>query len=364
MRRLACLIAGAGLLAGVPAHAAVTLDFSGVESGAIQVGPVNVPIANGTYPSNPTRVSTGGTTKTVVQILSTEASFQSGVAVSGPKASAQSYSGVDALVANHSDGQVTISSITSTIIPAGLGFYVQNRQGDAVGGDPFTGFPQSATSTFSQFYGASLAGKTIATAGFTFDIYANNLESDPIYTLSGLLTLGFDTAGNVVQGGDIQVAGQSLDGFTTEVNTTHALAYKWDATDLTLPLNTLLEGGGTENLYYRASAFASTNVGCLSSAWSCIVAYSGFGDPIGRGGGVEAASRTFAGVLGAAGPNDPPDITNIHFDPQIITPFQLNLDSGGGDPSGAPEPALWLSMILGFGLMGAALRRRAEVAYS
>jgi hypothetical protein len=357
MRSLGCLVAGGVLLIATGAQAAVSLDFTGVESGVIQVGGVSVPVVNGVYPNNPSRSATGGSNTTIVEILPTEASFQSGVAVSGRAASAQSNSGVDAFIANAADAPVTIASITSTIIPAGLGFYVQDRRGTPTDGNVFTGFGQSTNNPFTQFYAPGLAGQTIATAGFTFDIYANSLDTIPIYSLSGLLTLGFDTAGNVVQGGDIQIAGASLDGFTQEVNTPYALGYNWGATDITLPLNTILAGGDTANLYYRASSFASTNVGCLSNALSCIVAYSGFGDPIGRGGGVEAASFMFSQFSFFAAP-PPPLITGIQFDPQQIVPFQLTLAGG------APEPATWLSMILGFGLIGAALRRRAEVAYS
>ena len=35
-------------------------------------------------------------------------------------------------------------------------------------------------------------------------------------------------------------------------------------------------------------------------------------------------------------------------------------DGGGGTPGGIPEPAVWLQLMLGFGLAGAAVRRRAK----
>jgi MYXO-CTERM domain-containing protein len=43
--------------------------------------------------------------------------------------------------------------------------------------------------------------------------------------------------------------------------------------------------------------------------------------------------------------------------------YQLYVSDGvSNQAAGAPEPALWLTMLLGFGGAGAALRRRPAVA--
>jgi hypothetical protein len=43
-------------------------------------------------------------------------------------------------------------------------------------------------------------------------------------------------------------------------------------------------------------------------------------------------------------------------------PFSYDVTFGDAAPRGVPEPATWAMMILGFGLVGGALRRRAAVA--
>ena len=98
-----------------------------------------------------------------------------------------------------------------------------------------------------------------------------------------------------------------------------------------------------------------TRADCLTPT-ICLVAYSGFGDPIGRGGGVsEAALAAFdVGALDTG-------ITGIVFDPQEFQPVRL-LNGGGG--GAVPEPMTWVSLLLGFGLMRAALRRRREMVLS
>ncbi|MBS0362601.1 MAG: PEP-CTERM sorting domain-containing protein [Proteobacteria bacterium] len=93
----------------------------------------------------------------------------------------------------------------------------------------------------------------------------------------------------------------------------------------------------------------------------CIVGYSGFGDPVGRGGGTDAEADFFSAFDQGPqnGPTCPNNLTEICFTPQTITPFTLDVTGGG-----VPEPASWALMITGFGLMGAALRRRRMLSYS
>jgi hypothetical protein len=94
------------------------------------------------------------------------------------------------------------------------------------------------------------------------------------------------------------------------------------------------------------------------SATECLVAYSGFGDPVGRGGGVSADFASQINNFSSLPPDPcPHDTSRICFSPQTITPFS-NLRTSGG----VPEPAVWVSMIVGFGLAGAALRRRGALS--
>jgi hypothetical protein len=305
---------------------------------------------------NDLEVGYGGSTETKVKVTPAYASFESGVAVSGPNAAAQSNSGLDADIINALGNKaVSIGTVESTIIPAGLGFYMQDRTGDPKnGGNIYTGYGQAGYSSFADLFTEELAGTTFATAGFTFDIFGDNLDTDPLYTLSGELTLSFDAVGNVIKGGNIQQAGLSLNGFTTAYNNPFALGYAWGETDVEVALNKILGIGQSTSLYYRTTAYATTNTTCLDDAVTCLVAYSGFGDPIGRGGGVQLAARGLRTQLAYK------PITGIVFDPQLIDPFRFSATDVGG----VPEPAAWISMLMGFGLLGAALRRRRVVSYS
>ena len=87
------------------------------------------------------------------------------------------------------------------------------------------------------------------------------------------------------------------------------------------------------------------------------MAFAGFGDPVGRGGGVE---EEFAASFGDVTPFDNGVdgdhafvIGGLNFKPVTINVFH-----------GIPEPSTWAVMITGFGLAGAALRRRRRVAYT
>lgn len=362
MRSLAYAIACGALLAGTSAQA-VDLDITGLQSGNITLGAMNAPWANGMIADfgNDLGAAYGGSTETKVKVTPAYASFESGVAVSGPNAAAQSHSGLDVEIFNNSDNLVSIDSVGSTIIPAGLGFYMQDRTGDPTGGNAFTGYGQAGYSSFGSLFTEDLAGTTFATAGFTFNIYGDDYLENPyaeaLYTLNGNLTLSFDEVGNVIQGGNIETAGLSLNGFTTAYDNPFALAYAWGETDIEIMLNQILEAGDSTSLYYRTTAYATTNTTCLDDAITCLVAYSGFGDPIGRGGGVSLAAARGVRTQQAYNP-----ITGIVFDPQLIDPFRVNSTIIGG--GAVPEPATWMTMILGFGLLGAALRRRRVLAYS
>ena len=101
----------------------------------------------------------------------------------------------------------------------------------------------------------------------------------------------------------------------------------------------------------------------------CLVAYSAFGDPIGRGGDVTNDFRVGGGLnfLGAFGgrlgqdDNGASFINGVVINDTTIDAPKVTLDHLGGP---VPEPATWVSMIAGFGLLGAALRRRRVLAYT
>ncbi|MBU1374973.1 MAG: PEPxxWA-CTERM sorting domain-containing protein [Alphaproteobacteria bacterium] len=170
--------------------------------------------------------------------------------------------------------------------------------------------------------------------------------------MSGSLGLWFNSDGALQVDYGLTDAQGRLNGFTTAYDNAFALAYAWSATDILVPLNAILQVEDSLSLQYRTSVTSSTSVDCITTNTACLVAYSGFGDPIGRGGGV--ANLAARGVRNQEAYKP---ITGIIFDPQDIQPFQI-----ASVP--VPEPATWISMLFGFGLLGAALRRRRVLSYS
>jgi hypothetical protein len=279
--------------------------------------------------------------------------------------SAESHSGLDVNIRNNGASAFTLDSLTSTILPAGLGFYIQDRTDSALGNNIFTGYGENTAFSFSDFLTEDLKGQTFAKAGFFFDIYGDDYmsgEAMPLYTLSGELTLGFDDNGDLVRGGDIELAGESLGDFALQFDNPYSLTYNWGFKEIEVLLGALLNPGEDTNLYYRTTAYAQTDLACLNGT-TCLVAYSGFGDPVGRGGG---ASRSMFAT--SAYGSDAPCIDDtgtkilcIRFDQQNFEPFKISTTDVGGV---VPEPATWMTMILGFAGLGAALRRRRALAYS
>lgn len=354
MRGLMTTAVAAVLLLAGSAQAQL-IDATGIANGQIKQDTLilNFPPPTGYWSGS----GEGGSVEAIVNIA-TQISFESGVAVSGGFAEATSWSGVDVTVFNNSDGVLSIENFGSTIIPAGMGFYLQERVGPAADNNIFTGYGQT-TQLFTLADLESTTEGELAYSDFEFTVVSNETT---LYSLSGSMSLSIDD-GELQRNFNLDAASAALLGFT---NTGHdqniSWAFAWDATHIVLPLNAYLESGQSQVIQYRTRVTSRTRAECLS-ATTCLVAYSGFGDPIGRGGGAEfdsASDSLFAGMQMAS--FDLPQInpiTGIVFDPQQFNPFEI-IDGGGA----VPEPATWLTMILGFGMLGATLRRRRVLTYS
>jgi hypothetical protein len=398
MRNLVYAAAFGAVLMASPAMAAVDLGFTGISNSAIDWQDSRGASQGATFPNDGVIVSAakvpakngggtanyGGSTQAQVDISNNgkKASFTSGVAARGVTPSgenpygayATSTTGIDAVITNNGSGPVTLNSIGSTIIQAGMGFMIQNPTGSAIGNNVFTGYGADPLGALSDF---SKKNTTIATSSFNFDVfgadYLTNSEAEPLYTLSGSVSLGFDQHGNVVLTSDVADAKHTLKDFTKVVETNavdgeshplndaYLLGYQWDETNIDVILDQLLGAGDTTQLFYRATSTVDISAPCVS-ATECLVAYSGFGDPVGRGGGVEDfAFDSFDQQGPSTGSTPCPDNdSQICFSPQSVKPFgRLDVTD-----SSVPEPASWMTMILGFGLLGGALRRRGVVSYS
>jgi hypothetical protein len=264
-------------------------------------------------------------------------------------------------------------NLHSTITPAGMGFYVADA-GD--GSCILTGScAQVATGSsydFADFAAAFGDFRAFAAFEFTVVASADGFDDHTIYSVTGNLELSAD--GSLIVSEDVAEGFAKLSEFGLQTPPAggaipyHSLGYNWQETGF--------DAGGLfetsfQTITYRTSVFSYVNGPCLSGrdgvdagVTACLVAYSGFGDPIGRGVS-ELAVADFSANLGVGdvelfnhGDNDL--IDGVHFSPFTINTPRIvgNTLFVGGD---VPEPATWAMMILGFGGIGAALRRRRMV---
>ncbi|MEH3102750.1 MAG: PEPxxWA-CTERM sorting domain-containing protein [Sphingomonas phyllosphaerae] len=159
--------------------------------------------------------------------------------------------------------------------------------------------------------------------------------------------------------------------------------YDWSATPLSVELGSI-STGDTFYVDYTASYSVKSFNKC-SDILNCNAAQVVFGDPRNIGGGTDASARLADRALFA---NDPTVDGGVHAvitrdyeasvipfafvpsgaDRTIETPaanapityvgnyIPSLIDTDGS--SGVPEPATWMTMILGFGVVGGALRQR------
>jgi len=234
------------------------------------------------------------------------------------------------------------------------------------GGNPQSCAQSQGLQTLSQLRSlAATNGNTVlGGASFDFTIVSND---HTLYSVHGSMTLNLNADGAFVST-DIEDAENKLTGFTTlELgNLGSALGFAWDATNVPTLLLDSLNPEQSEDISYQVSVNSFSNGACITDTTICLVAYSAFGDPIGRGGDITNADfrvglNSFLGGFGGGlGQNDNPIsfINGVTFDEVSLAAPTVTFDGA------VPEPATWMSMIAGFGLLGAALRRRRVLAYT
>lgn len=378
MRKVALALASVVALAGTSAAAETGIVDGSIGytagSGAVFPGGIGLegsgatgvyfglPEGRGSF--SPGENANGSQYNSFVNIGATEVVFESSNAtVNGPYNYFESFSTVAFDFDNQESGSV---GFHSQITPQGLGMYLADTSGGCI----FTNSCAQVSDVIHQFAElTSLGGLTtgfLGGVGFNFSI-TDSAASEPLYELSGYLYLTRNIGCDglcIIDGlgtfpfsdGDFFIPGsgaRSLSGFAMQTDPLDysAIAFGWDATDIFMSLDP-----GLHHIEYNTSVVTFTSADCLGPySEVCLVAYSGFGDPIGRGGGIDALS-----VLGDVN-------TNVHTGEGLIqglnfSPSRFGLNYRNGEltyASGAvPEPASWALMIAGFGLLGAALRRR------
>ena len=314
----------------------------------------------------------GASFNSFVTVGATAITFESANTGSSPYVSSNSYSNLSFDVHNTT---AQSARFQSTITAAGLGFYLA----DTSGGCLYTSCPQVAAGgyTFADLPG-TIGG---ADVGFNFTIsraatFGN--EATVLYSLNGSLSMNrdgpsfsiFDSLGTL-PGREAPGSGaRSLlrfgdatgNDYAGDINAATGVTYLWDATHIAFDIGSLQD----QTLVYSTSVSSTSSVSCVANTQICLIAYSGFGDPVGRGGDVTSFVDQGLFARFSDGPNGPNGlIGGINFAPSVfnIPTFQNGVVTF--EPTGGvPEPATWISMIAGFGLLGAALRRRRVLAYT
>jgi hypothetical protein len=260
-----------------------------------------------------------GTFDSLLSLDGDEILFKNGNSSFGFQSSSYSKTVVTVLFQNTTQ-ESFIPELQSLILPAGMGFYLSDcdatdlRACDASGAETLADI-----SPFSGNEGI------IGTAGFNFSVELEGVdgsltvddqstpavvdglsysstagtsttENSLLYSLSGNLELGIEndgtTATAVVTPGGLDAAEAALDGFTesTPEGDNSQLTFDWDATLINLTFPAELAPGQVAKLIYTVETSTFVTSDCISTSTNnlCPIAYSAFGDPIGRGG---AASR-------------------------------------------------------------------------
>uniref|UniRef100_UPI0025D589F4 PEPxxWA-CTERM sorting domain-containing protein n=1 Tax=uncultured Phenylobacterium sp. TaxID=349273 RepID=UPI0025D589F4 len=136
------------------------------------------------------------------------------------------------------------------------------------------------------------------------------------------------------------------------------------------PVIRTLAGGVVHNLTYTTSVYSDLGQrrAVQGPCSAGLVGYAGFGDPIGRGGALFSVLAIELGALvGSIVGDEPCAVDPLTGPPGIgFTPitFQKPVFENGVlrfGPGGVPEPATWAMLIIGFGGIGATLRRRRNL---
>ena len=378
MVRLGLAIALGGLLAGtaaqaqgisVDAHQSVTVVVPGQTTFSDAVsGPTGA--LNGAYSPTGTRAgNSGGAYDTFVTTTPTTVSFQAANTVSGPRVTSISTTSVDLSFKNGANF-IENGILESTITPAGLGFYVA---GIGSGGCLYTSCSSEGAASFRDLR-SSILGSTggssteLGTVGVKFQVFRGE---STLYDVQASMTLFANSDGFFVDDTDLIAKLSFLDGFglSTAAASTKAYGYAWSGKDIEIKYGSLNPFEDI-TLTYLTQVTSTSSAFCARNS-DCLIAFAGFGDPIGRGGGIESLEdlaafdfNSFFEVLDGpvlAGGSSAGPLTGVNFRGASFNLPTFDADTGRlvfVATAAVPEPATWAIMILGFGAVGTALRRR------
>jgi hypothetical protein len=388
MKRLALITTCCVVALGTAAHAQVAppppiSDVTGANSTTVSLGGNNVKnfTTSGSYSLSNVEGSTFATSVNN-NIRARTISFEAGNAAIGQPVTSTSSASVSFLLTNTS-GNPLAPTLNSTISAAGLGLYMAD-----VGSCNFNGCAQTTSGkTFANLSPSSSqfidVPPPLARVGFDFAVTAGSVGGDmtTVFDFSGSETISFDPTTGRETVNDITFNSPNILRGFEELQpgpTNSALGYAWDATNISVMLPSL-ESLGAENVVYTSTVTTESLGGCVTDDPTvCLVGYSSFGDPIGRGGGVSGTGGAMGGAAadalfslagfsldgGQLGDPSGDPISGVNFGSAEFAYPVFNPDTGVVSLPGIPEPKTWMSLIVGFGLVGASLRRRRILSYS
>jgi hypothetical protein len=367
MTRLALAVACCALAGGSAAQAQVT-NVTGSSTGQVQL--------DSTFPINgggPGLVTQGGGAAYYSSFSATPSLISFESASAGLRGSNQISttlsSSVDITIKNGGANAVN-AMLQSQLTGAGLGLYLANTAGPCggsglfAGGDPFGGCAQTTGGqTFAQLPTAS-PSEPVAGASFDFNVTVGGVQ---VYDFTGQETLTLNPlTGKPAVNALVLSDNNVLQGLThiQPGMPGSADGYLWNNSNVDIALGSLA-AGASEDVVYTATVSTFSFVNCITASPSvCLVPYAAFGDPIGKSGGTNSAARLFGaqGEFPAIGANGIPYVDD--WGPQTFHVPTFDFNTGVLSFNGVPEPKTWMSMILGFSLLGAALRRRRVLGYT
>lgn len=285
--------------------------------------------------------------------------FKNANAAAGQLVTVDSYTVVD--IGFRNNGLTTVRPIIeSTILPAGMGLFVgPNCLNDVASCGPGSFMLQPRT---FNFFDPSAPGRDeIAGASFEFFIRSG---STVLYDLKGSLEFALDpTTGLKSLFTDLDAASMALLGFnrTSPDGSAAEFGFEWDATPIAVlfPEDALLAPGAESSITYETRVVSYAFATCSELLTGvCLNSYSAFGDPIGIGSrnpAIEAATLRSALLFDERA--DRLSFDEFRFAFPTFENGTLAYNPISMTPA-VPEPATWLMLTVGFGMVGIALRRR------